>query len=345
MKIWFDILTPKQLLFFEPMVRKLRKSNQVLCTSRNYREVVGLAKIKNMRLVFIGKHGGADKSDKLKASLRRMRYLSTKIERFAPDLTISFCSPEAARISYGLGIKHIAFTDAPHAEAVMRLSVPLVQKLLIPWIIPKKEFVKYGISESDIIQYRAIDAAVVVRGKSKNYSRSDFCLKNKKTILIRTEESQAAYISIKKNMVNHIIYEIAKKFSNYNVVILGRYSSQINWFKKEFGNKVIVIDRVVEGNGLLQFIDVFIGSGGTMTAEAALLGIPTISYDAVPNHIEKYLVRNSLVIREKEPAKIVKIVNRILKSDYTKNQKKAKKMLSSMEDPFSKLTATIKSVH
>jgi len=344
LKIWFDILTPKQLLFFEPMVRKLRKSNQVLCTSRNYREVVGLAKIRNMKLVLVGKHGGAEKSDKLKASLRRMHYLSTIVERFAPDLTISFCSPEAARISYGLGIKHIAFTDAPHAEAVMRLSIPLIQKLLIPWIIPKKEFVKYGISKNDIIQYRAIDAAVVVRGKSRRYSRSDFCLKNKKTILIRAEESQAAYISNKKNVVNHIIHEIAKKFSNHNIVILGRYSSQINWFKKEFGNKVIVIDRVVDGNGLLQFVDVFIGSGGTMTAEAALLGIPTISYDAVPNHIEKYLVRNGLVIREGSPKKIVKIVKRILKSYYTKNQEKLKKILNSMEDPFSKLTATIKSV-
>jgi len=270
--------------------------------------------------------------------------LSTIVERFAPDLTISFCSPEAARISYGLGIKHIAFTDAPHAEAVMRLSIPLIQKLLIPWIIPKKEFVKYGISKNDIIQYRAIDAAVVVRGKSRRYSRSDFCLKNKKTILIRAEESQAAYISNKKNVVNHIIDEIAKKFSNHNIVILGRYSSQINWFKKEFGNKVIVIDRVVDGNGLLQFVDVFIGSGGTMTAEAALLGIPTISYDAVPNHIEKYLVRNGLVIREGSPKKIVKIVKRVLKSYYTKNQEKLKKILNSMEDPFSKLTATIKSV-
>ena len=297
-----------------------------------------------MKLVLVGKHGGAEKSDKLKASLRRMHYLSTIVERFAPDLTISFCSPEAARISYGLGIKHIAFTDAPHAEAVMRLSIPLIQKLLIPWIIPKKEFVKYGISKNDIIQYRAIDAAVVIRGKSRGYSRSDFCLKNKKTILIRAEESQAAYISNKKNVVNHIIHEIAKKFSNHNIVILGRYSSQINWFKKEFGNKVIVIDRVVDGNGLLQFVDVFIGSGGTMTAEAALLGIPTISYDAVPNHIEKYLVRNGLVIREGSPKKIVKIVKRILKSYYTKNQEKLKKILNSMEDPFSKLTATIKSV-
>ena len=344
LKIWFDILTPKQLLFFEPMIKKLRKSNQVLCTSRHYREVVGLAKIRNMRLVLAGKHGGAEKSDKLKASLERMCHLSTIIEKFVPDLTISFCSPEAARISYGLGVKHIAFTDTPHAEAVMRLSVPLVQKLLIPWLIPKKEFVRYGISEKDIIQYRAIDAAVIIRGKSKNYQRADFCLKNKKTILIRTEESQAAYISYKTNVILRIVHEITKEFSEHNIVILGRYLPQISQFKKEFGSKVRIMDRVVDGKGLLQFTDVFIGSGGTMTAEAALMGVPTISYDAVPSHIEQYLVNNGLVRREKNSRKIIKIVKEILKSDNTKTRKRARKILNSMEDPFSQLAAAIKTI-
>ncbi|NOS62184.1 MAG: lipid-A-disaccharide synthase, partial [Nitrosarchaeum sp.] len=31
MKIWIDILTPKQLLFSEPMIEKLRKKHNVLC--------------------------------------------------------------------------------------------------------------------------------------------------------------------------------------------------------------------------------------------------------------------------------------------------------------------------
>ena len=71
-----------------------------------------------------------------------MEKLSRKIERFLPDIAISFCSPEAARISFGFGIKHIAFCDSPHANAVMRLTLPLIQKLLIPSPIPKKEFFK-----------------------------------------------------------------------------------------------------------------------------------------------------------------------------------------------------------
>ncbi len=326
------------------MIEKLCKSNQVLCTSRNYREVVELAKVRNVKIVLVGRHGGSDKSEKLKAGLERMLHLSNLVGKFAPDLTISFCSPEASRISFGMGIKHIAFSDSPHAKAVMRLSVPFVQKLLIPWIIPKKEFVEYGISEKDIVQYRSIDAALIVKQKSKNYSKSAFHLKDKKTILVRVEESQAAYIQTRKNSSTNIINEIVKEFSNCNIVVLGRYLSHINQLKKEFGNKLIVLDKVVDGKALLRLTDVFIGSGGTMTAEAALMGIPTISYDAAPNHIEKYLVRIGLVRRERNPKIIINLVKKILKSDNQNLRRKAKTILNSMENPVSKLLTTIRSV-
>ena len=42
-----------------------------------------------------------------------------------------------------------------------------------------------------------------------------------------------------------------------------------------------------------------------MTAESALLGIPTISYNAVPNIIEAYLVKKKLVRREINPKRVV----------------------------------------
>jgi uncharacterized protein len=344
LKIWFDILTPKQLLFFEPMIDKLGKNNQILCTSRNYREVVELAKVRRVKLVLVGKHGGSNKYEKLKASIERILSLSQIVGKFAPDLTISFCSPEAARISFGAGIRHIAFSDSPHAEAVMRLSVPFVQKLLIPWIIPKKEFVKYGIEEKDIIQYRSVDAALIVKQKSKNHSRNDFHLKDKKTILLRVEESQASYIQTRKNPSTNLIKEIASEFSDCNIVVLGRYLLHINQLKKEFGNKILVMDKVVDGKALLRFTDVFIGSGGTMTAEAALMGIPTISYDAVPNHIEQYLVKIGLVRRQKNPKTIIKLIKKILKSDNQNLRKKAKIILNSMEDPVSNLLIAIRTV-
>ena len=321
------------------MIKRLKKNHNVLCTSRKYSQVTELAKIRKQKLVIIGKHGGAKKYDKLNASLSRSKLLVKKITKFSPDITLSFCSPEAARISYGLGIKHICFSDSPHAENVMRLVVPLVQKLLIPWIIPKKKFTKFGIDQNNIIQYKAIDAATISKRKIKNIKKTV----GKKIILIRLEEDEASY-SLKKRPIIPIVKEILKEFSGQEIVIMTRYVTQKKYLQQIFQKKIKILSTVVDSKLLLYNTDIFIGSGGTMTAESALLGIPTISYDAVPNIIEDYLVRKKLVMREINPKKMVSVMKKVFKSSNSRRKNRAKKMMSSMEDPYPILLKTMKSV-
>jgi len=341
LKIWIDVLTPKQLLFSEPIIERLGKNHNVLCTSRSYDEVSKLARIRKIDLIYVGKHGGGKKYDKLEASINRIRKLSLLIDKFSPELAISFCSPEAARVSFGMGIRHIAFCDSPHANAVMKLTLPLIQKLLIPWIIPKKEFSKYGIDSKDIIPYKAIDASVTIKRNSGQKKSLPFKNNNKKNILIRVEEEQAAYTSKSRKIVP-IINEIVKEFDGENIVILGRYSEQIKNLKKIFGKKVSIMKMSFDGKDLLDNTDIFLGSGGTMTAESALLGVPTISYNAVPNIVEKYLVKNNLVKRETNPKKITKIIRKFFESSDNNSKKRARKISNNMEDPIQKLIQIIK---
>ena len=343
MKVWFDVLTPKQLLFFEPMIKRIKKNHTVLCTSRDYQQVTQLAKIRGLKLKIIGKHGGTKRHDKLNASLHRSKSLSLRIKQFSPDITVSFCSPEAARVSYGLGISHICFSDSPHATAVMRLVVPLVQKLLIPWIIPKKEFTKFGIDSKDIVSYRAIDAAIIAKRKISKNNKTRSKKNVRKIILVRVEEEYASY-STKRRPAIPIIKEILKNFSNEEIVVMGRYSSQVKHLEQVFGKKIRVLNKVVDSKNLLENTDVFIGSGGTMTAESALLGIPTISYNAVPNIIETYLVKKKLVIRKTNPKQIANSIEKILRSSNSGIKKRSKKMMNSMEDPYLTLVKTMKSV-
>ena len=299
-----------------------------------------LAKIRNFDLVLIGKHGGVDKKGKLDASIHRMKKLSEKIEEFSPDLTISYCSPEAVRVSFGLGIKHIAFCDSPHANAVMRLTLPLIQKLLIPNIIPKNEFSKYGINKKNIISYKAIDAAVTIKRKINEKSSLPFKNNKRKNILIRVEEEEAAY-ALKSNKIIPIIKKIINEFSDYNIVILGRYKKQIQNLEKIVKNKAKIVKMSYDGKYLLKNTDIFIGSGGTMTAESALLGIPTISFNAVPNIVENYLVKKCLIKRETNPTKICNHIRKKFETNNKKHEKRVKKIVSNMEDPIQKLIKEI----
>ena len=341
LKIWIDILTPKQLLFSEPIVERLKVKHDLLCTSREYEEVSKLSKIRDFDLMFVGKHGGGDKKTKLQASIERIKKLSKIIEKFKPDLVISFGSPEAARISFGLGIKHIMFCDSPHANAVMRLTLPLIQKLLIPYVIPKKEFSKYGINKKNIVQYKAIDAVVTMKREINVKIVSPFKNNNKKNILIRIEEEEAAYTS-KSSKIIPIIQKIANDYKDENIIVLGRYTKQILNLQKVIGNKVKIIKMSFDGKYLLNNTDIFIGSGGTMTAESALMGVPTISYNAVPNIVEKFLVKKYLVKRETNPSKISNHIKKIFELNNNQSQKRAEKIVKQMEDPIEKLIQIIK---
>ena len=341
LKIWIDILTPTQLLFSEPIVERLRKKHELLCTSREYDEVSKLSKIRHFDLIFVGKHGGSDKKSKLKASIERIEKLSKKIKRFKPDLVISYGSPEAARISFGLGIKHIMFCDSPHANAVMRLTLPLIQKLLIPYIIPKKEFSKYGINEKNIMQYKAIDASVTIQREINKKIKLPFKDNNKKNILIRVEEEEAAYTSESSKIIP-IIKKIAKDYKDENILVLTRYTKQIIKLQKVIGSKVKIVKMSFDGKYLLNNTDIFIGSGGTMTAESALMGVPTISYNAVPNIVENFLVKKYLVKRETNPSKISSHIKKIFELKNNQNQKRAEIIVKQMEDPIEKLMKIIK---
>ena len=328
-------------MFSEPIIEKLGQKHKILCTSREYNEVSKLAKIRDFDLIFVGKHGGADKESKLRASIDRIEKLSKKIKRFEPDIVISFGSPEAARISFGLGIKHVMFCDSPHANAVMKLTLPLIQKLLIPSVIPKEEFSKFGINQKDIVQYKAIDAVVTMQRKIDENIKSPFEDNRKKNILIRVEEEEAAYTS-KSSKIIPIIKKIVNDHKDENIVVLGRYSKQISNLQKSIGRKAKVIKMSFDGKYLLNNTDVFIGSGGTMTAESALMGIPTISYNAVPNIIENFLVKKSLVKRETNPKRVSHEIKRIFGVSRDKNQKRAEKVVKQMEDPIEKLVKIIK---
>ena len=116
--------------------------------------------------------------------------------------------------------------------------------------------------------------------------------------------------------------------------------------KRFFGKDVFIFSKPVSGKDLLDNVDCFVGSGGTMTAEAGLLGIPTISMNSVPNRIEEFLVKNKIIIRSESPNRISKEVFQSLNNINIINKRKqnARKLVASFEDPYQVLLKTIRTL-
>lgn len=344
MKVWFDVLTPKQVMFFGRAVALLRKSgHEVLCTSREYREVVELARIKGLDLTIAGRHGGAGRYEKLRASAQRTYELADIVNRFAPDVAVTFASPEGARVAYGLGTKHIGFNDSPHAEAVARLTVPLTSRLLCPWVIPYSAWAGYGIAKKNITRYRALDPAAWLKHEK---ALAGTGAGQGRTVLIRLGESKASYIADRKLGASTLVDAAVDGLSQIaDVAILCRYPDQMEEAKTRYGSRARVIEEVVDGVPLIMAADLFIGAGGTMSAEAALLGVPTISIFPGSFYVTDYLVRTGLVASAGDRKSVVRLGKKMLQDDKfrTVHRRRAARLLASMEDPTDRIIAAIKS--
>jgi predicted glycosyltransferase len=331
-------------MFFKRAVGLFRQSgHQVLCTTRYYREAVELGKIKKLDLTIVGSHGGADRYDKLRLSASRTFDLAHIVNQFAPDLALTFSSPEGARVAYGLGIRQFAFNDSPHSEPVARLTVPLVTKLYCPWIIPYSAWAGYGIARKNVVGYRALDPAAWLKHDDSAEIESD----SSNRVLLRLEESKASYVADKGlgtvDLVDHLVESLHR---SADITLLCRYQDQIAEAEGRYGGKVRVIKDVVDGTELVRSVQLFVGAGGTMTAEAALLGKPTISITPFSFHVEKYLMKIGLVSKATDAGMLVKLAKRMMsdKRYQVLQRKKAARILRGMEDPTDRMISAVNSV-
>jgi predicted glycosyltransferase len=337
--VWFEILTPKQILFYKPVMDILRAAgHEVLATSRRFREVEPLAKMHNLRLTYVGERGGRDPREQLAASLERQQKLLPLVEEFRPDVSVSTGSADCARISFGLRIKHLAVNDSPHSVVAGKLSLPLSFHLMTPWVIPYSDWSVYGITRRMITRYRALDPAAWLKRAEQGTLELPLD-PDKRTITVRVEESYAPYmIGSDGNWAGTVLLRIAKEFANYNLVALCRYDQQLTEVKERFGASFIIPEHVIDGTALLRATDLFVGMGGTMTAEAALMGIPTISAFQRDYTVERYLVSKGLVTKARSPEQISKLGMKLMHEEVrTRISSNARRLLKWMEDPAQKI--------
>ena len=335
MRVWFDLLTPKQILFFRPVIEDLEAIGvEVLATSRRYREVSPLAERAGLQLRYVGDRGTRGPEDQFLAATRRQAEMIPIVQEFRPEVAVSIASAICARVAFGLGFKHIAVNDSPHSEVAGRLSIPLSHHLLCPWVIPYKAWAKFGIGRKQVTTYRALDPAAWLKREplSGPVPRIDT---RKKTITVRIQESDAPYLA-KADMAwtDRVLAALIAAFPDTNLVALCRYDFQVKEVREKFGSRCIVPDDVVSGHGLLSITDLFVGMGGTMSAEAALMGVPTISAFQGFLYTDRYLEKKALMARALTADALVSHARRFLSDGFRDSYSaRAKRILDSMEDP------------
>jgi predicted glycosyltransferase len=343
LKVVIDILTPKQCMMFQMLHGELlERSHKVLMTTRRYKEVDEIIEKRGIKATAVGRHGGKSLKMKVLESVNRIAGLVPIYEEFSPDLVVSFSSPEAARASFGLGIPHLCISDSPHAEAVMKLTIPLSDTLMTPWMIPKEAWTGYGITPDSIILYNALDPWAWLKDFEPNRGILDELGidTGKPVITIRSAEIFAAYLLKSKreeSAIKSLIRGLVELDQEAQIVVIPRYLEQASALRGSSDGEVIVPEKAVDGPSLLHFSDLFIGAGGTMSAEAAILGVPTIScYPGNPTLVELFLIEQGLNERETNLESLVERASELLvdpKNQREAQEARARHLIKDFEDP------------
>ena len=242
--IWFDLVTPKSVLFFIPIIREIEnRGRKVLVTAREgqgYSEVVELLNLYGIEFVNRGEFGGASLKDKLHASIERQKALMEFVTLYSIDRLVCLCSVDANRVAFGLGMPVINFYDIPLSDykenfkkalPQARLTLPLSTKVIKPFAVPDDIFKRFSLDDEVIYSYNFIDPLIWLKDFKPSFDEVKAILKDysvdydKPLIVIREEEYKASYVDKKY----HILYESLKEIkeqNSANIIIIPRYESE-----------------------------------------------------------------------------------------------------------------------
>jgi predicted glycosyltransferase len=326
--VWLDAVTPKDSLLVYALLPVLKeKGYEVIVTAKRQTQTTEVLELLGIPYVCVGKYGETLRDKLVEEQKRTLEFVELFDRIGLPKVLWTHGDVSAIRTAFGLQIPVVYSNDTPHAIHVAKLVCPLVDWLIAP-VCFGKSWSKFGIPKSRIILYDGVEE---IAWLNKPFGkRSEFVeeLREKeRVILFRNVEYKASYCKDVRVDVWRLVEELSKLAT---VVYLPRYEEEKAKLKDL--KNVVVPTKPVLTFQILPYVDLVVGSGGTICREAALMGIPAIAFhfwDAVA----KYLKRKKFPIYYVlDIDKIFMLTQEILK-DPQKYRVNTKSFLELLESP------------
>lgn len=293
MKIWIDFINSPQVSFFDPLVKELTdEGHEFVFTCRDSANTVQLVKQRNWKHTIVGDKVERSLFKKVFAFPTRVLSLYKFLKEIKPDIGVcqsSFYLPITAKM---LGFPSIYTNDNEHAWGNIP-SFYFASKILVPENISLKKIAKQGAHKKKLQQYPGIKEGIYlwVKGMEIQALRNG---NTAHTIYIRPEPQTAQYYSGKHNFMDDLLLELSTK---YPVTVLVRDKSQFHHYSQEKFSKLDVPQEPVPFEEVAANCMLFIGAGGSMTREMAMLGIPTISvYQGELLDVDLFLIKENYLV-------------------------------------------------
>jgi predicted glycosyltransferase len=276
MKIWFELTNSPHINMFAAMIRELEREHEVIITCRPLANTIDLLDLHGFKYKVVGMHYGGKFVAKVFGFpvrvLQLVKYLFGKKIAIAISQS-SFHSPVVAKL---LGIRSIYMNDNEHAmgnvpaficaDTIMVPEFLGIDKLKKQWANPAKVIFYPGVKEGIYLWELEdrLQAKATVAHKTKT----------KPVVYVRPEPWTAQYYTGSRNFMDALLLGMK---DTVDIVLLPRGKEQGVHYQDSKFSGIRVVTTALDIADIAPDCDLFIGAGGTMTREMAVLGIPTIS--------------------------------------------------------------------
>jgi len=272
------------------IAKRLRDEGfEILITSRKYDYLETLMETLGEKCIFVGEYGETI-YEKLVADANRILELAPIIKKFSPEVLVSYPSPSAYRVAYGLKIRIIGLNDSPHSTIVNRLCLPLVDCLIAPACIAYDSFRRYLSPGAQYLTYDGVDEVLWMREAEGDPTilRNLGLSPQDKIVIFRPPEEKASYY-------HYDIPDYFKIMSTISgmgkVIFFPRYKYQELAVRRMFrGGNIIIPNRAIPLYKIYSLVSLVISGGASMAREAALAGTPSISMFPRRLEVNEFLV-------------------------------------------------------
>lgn len=336
MKIWIDISNAPHVNFFKEFIDEWQKRYEVVVTTRPLSNTIDLLEENNIDYHIVGSHYGKKKLAKLVGFFKRSNELYRFLKSQQVDISISQSSFYSPYVANKLNIPCIYTNDNEFAKGNY-VGFLLASHVLLPEAL--KKWTEGRFFEKRVSFYPGVKEGIYIKQKSKKVNT-----KKQTTIYFRPEPWHAQYHEFSADTFDKMLTCLAQE---NKIFILPRDQKQTEHFKN-LSNKhrnIVVPSQVHTVDKISENCDIFLGAGGSMTREFAVMGIPTVSmYQDDLLEVDKYLIECGELISEKDPSKIdLYFINKLKKtndlvvkpySDILDKGKEARNLINKMIEKY-----------
>jgi predicted glycosyltransferase len=291
--VWIDIENPPQVQYLLPFRDALAaRGAQVLVTARDYGITYDLLDEAGIDYVRVGSSYGLGKARKLGGLAARARLLYTAIRRGPQPRALIHSGRAAPVVARLRGIPAFAIEDYEHVDLTLdRLTRTFV---LHPDVISASAFRSHGIKAELLYPFRGLKEDISLGGLDVDAVPTyELPVENDELVrvLVRPAAEESHYYrSASGEAARGVLAHLAGR-SDAVVVFSPRYPAQLGALAElEWANEPLPLTEAVPFVSLLKAVDVVVSSGGTMSREAAYLGIPSYTaFQGEPGAVDKHL--------------------------------------------------------